>query len=152
MASTTSQDELEKIRSQEWFHGSITRSLAEQRLADALKGTYLFRESETRPGFSLSLKVPEKVKHFMVAKKDSGLWYLVGKTQEFNSIDELIEWFSKEENPTNSSDSTCLQYPCPTEEESPYTYILDAPVDNVAMDEATTLKNKEKAKQPNTRK
>ena len=42
------------------------------RLEDASDGTYLFRESETRPGFSLSLKVPGRVKHFMISKKESG--------------------------------------------------------------------------------
>ena len=47
--------------SRRWFHGSITRHTAEARLSQYAVGTYLFRESETRPGFSLSLRVPDKV-------------------------------------------------------------------------------------------
>jgi len=130
-----SEEELLAIRSQSWFHGSITRSLAEQRLMDALKGTFLFRESETRPGFSLSLKVPDKVKHFMITKKNSG-WYLVGKPQEFDTIDELIAWFSQEENPTNSSDNTSLKYPCPSEDENPYVVMVDTVLDADALTNA----------------
>jgi len=128
---------MESIRSQEWFHGSIPRSLAEQRLDDVSQGTYLFRESETRPGISLSLKVPGKVKHFLCDKKESGLWHVNGKQQEFTSLDELIEFFSLEENPTNRKDKTCLLYPCPLEEEDPYAIIVPAPLDDKCMKEVT---------------
>lgn len=118
------EEEMQQIRTQPWFHGSITRSLAEHRLEDASDGTYLFRESETRPGFSLSLKVPGRVKHFMISKKESGLWYLVGKQKEFDTIFTLIEYHTNTE--TNSSDHTCLTYPCPVNvDENPYVQMND---------------------------
>lgn len=120
---------MQQIRTQPWFHGSITRSLAEHRLEDALDGTYLFRESETRPGFSLSLKVPGRVKHFMISKKESGLWYLVGKQKEFATIFTLIDYHTETE--TNSSDHTCLRYSCPvTVDENPYVEMSDDVVMN----------------------
>mmetsp|Transcript_19242 Transcript_19242/g.50010 ORF Transcript_19242/g.50010 Transcript_19242/m.50010 type:complete len:164 (-) Transcript_19242:414-905(-) len=119
MAAADPGGELDKIRAQEWFHGSITRHTAEQRLSDCAVGTYLFRESETRPGFSLSLRVPDKVKHFMISQKeDSGLWYLVGKKKEFKSMFDLIEFHGTTQ--TNQGDGTCLLYPCPVTEENPY--------------------------------
>lgn len=137
--------EMSGIRQQIWYHGSITRLLAEKRLDDALQGTYLFRESETRPGFSLSLKVPEKVKHFMIAKKESGLWHLVGKQKEFDTIYTLIKYHSETE--TNSSDHTCLLYPCPAqhEDENPYVEMRDdIEVDEEAL--ATARRLSEEAK------
>jgi len=42
--------------SHRWFHGRITRVLAEARLEEQDVGTFLFRESESRPGYSLSLR------------------------------------------------------------------------------------------------
>lgn len=48
-----------------WFHGIIPRKEAEERLDTAIVGTYLFREAETRPGLSLSVRsVQRKAKRY----------------------------------------------------------------------------------------
>jgi hypothetical protein len=39
-----------------WYHGVIARQVAEERLQYAPSGSFLFRESESRPGYSLSVK------------------------------------------------------------------------------------------------
>lgn len=133
--------EVEEIRRQTWFHGSITRHTAEQRLQQCQVGTYLFRESETRPGFSLSLKVPDKVKHFMISQREgTGLWYLVGKQKDFTTMFELIDYHGTTQ--TNQSDGTCLLFPCPanTDEENPYVDLLNnVEVNQEALDAARRL-------------
>ena len=60
----------------------------------------------------------------MISKKESGLWYLVGKQKEFDTIFTLIDYHTTTE--TNSSDHTCLIYPCPvTVDENPYVEMRD---------------------------
>ena len=39
-----------------WFHGSIPRHICEEQLEQQEIGTFLVRESESRPGYSLSVK------------------------------------------------------------------------------------------------
>lgn len=140
------EEEMREIREQIWYHGSITRLVAEHRLDETLDGTYLFRESETRPGFSLSLKVPNRVKHFMIAKKENGLWHLVGKQKDFDTIFTLINYHSKTE--TNSSDHTCLVYPCPVAaEENPYVEMRDdVEIDEDALARAKRISEEAKKK------
>lgn len=115
-----------------WFHGRITRVLAEARLENTDVGTFLFRESESRPGYSLSLKVPDKIKHFMVSQQGPDTFSLVGKPNDFGSMAALVEFYHF--NPTSSQDGVCLKFPCaagrPTEEEeeldeNPYVDLLE---------------------------
>ena len=106
--------------------------MAEQRLQDTLAGSYLLRVASSGSGMSLSLKVPAKVSHFKISKKlkgpssadaDSGLWYLVGKPTEFETISGLIEHYAKTE--CTRDGHTRLVYPCPTTDESPYVDMRD---------------------------
>jgi len=117
---------IDQYRQEAWFHGSITRVTAEERLDKSVIGTYLFREAESRPGLSLSVRVPDRIKHFMISQKDDGKWFLVGKPSEFDDMYKLIEYHG--EHPTSSTDGTCLKYPCPVnmigavddDDENPY--------------------------------
>eukprot|EP00054_Salpingoeca_dolichothecata_P015750 m.91229 g.91229 ORF g.91229 m.91229 type:complete len:196 (+) comp21634_c1_seq2:41-628(+) len=130
------------FRKEPWFHGSVPRGVAEKRLQNAAIGTFLFRESESRPGFSLSVKVPNKIKHFMVSKKQSGKIYLVGKPSEFDELEELVDFHRT--TATSTSDGTCLLFPCPQEdppenqeeEESAYVPIINSPVNADAKEAA----------------
>jgi hypothetical protein len=45
-----------KLCNQSWFHGVVERKEAEQTLAQAHAGTYLFRISNTHGGVTLSLR------------------------------------------------------------------------------------------------
>ena len=79
--------------------------MAEGRLVNQPIGTFLFRESESRPGFSLSLRVQGKVKHFMVQQKSECVYALVGKPREFSSMQELVEFHGT--TPTSSAVRAC---------------------------------------------
>ena len=74
-------------------------------------GTYLFREAESRPGLSLSVRVPDRIKHFMISQKDDGKWFLVGKPSEFDDMYKLIEYHG--EHPTSSTVSRPATWPMP---------------------------------------
>ncbi len=55
-----------------WFHGSISRSEAEQLLSSGINGSYLVRESESSPGQkTISLRYDGRVYHYHI-KMDNG--------------------------------------------------------------------------------
>lgn len=49
-----------------WFHGVITRHEAESLLHNKPVGSFLVRVSETRLGYSMSIRVADRVKHFKI--------------------------------------------------------------------------------------
>jgi hypothetical protein len=104
-----------------------------------MPGSYLLRVASSGSGISLSLKLPTKVAHFKISKKltaassgadSAGLWYLVGKPTEFETIAGLIEHYAKTE--CTRDGHACLVYPCPTTDESPYVDMRDDVVVNKA--------------------
>lgn len=116
MSDINTKRAIDKYRQEPWFHGSITRIVAEDRLESKMVGTFLFREAESRPGLSLSVRGPERIKHFIISQNNEGKWFLVGKPSEFDDIFKLITFY--EETPTSTADGLRLKYPCPLEEEA----------------------------------
>jgi len=50
-----------------WFHGHLSGKEAEKLLVRGKDGTFLVRESRSKPGdYVLSVKTDEKVTHFMI--------------------------------------------------------------------------------------
>lgn len=124
------------IAHEPWYHGSIPRNVAEELLESQPIGSFLFRESESRPGFSLSIKVADKVKHFMVTEKSPGKWALVGKQNEFSKVKELVEFHRT--TPPSTTDGVCLVSACPkpggeNEDENPYVDLVDDGVNHEVM-------------------
>eukprot|EP00039_Didymoeca_costata_P023102 m.5970 g.5970 ORF g.5970 m.5970 type:complete len:173 (+) comp3454_c0_seq1:235-753(+) len=105
---------IDRYRKEGWFHGSIPRTKAEEKLETKMVGTFLFREAESRAGLSLSVRGPDRIKHFMISQKDDGKWFLVGKPTEFEDIYKLIQFHEK--TPTSTADGLLLKYACPLEE------------------------------------
>lgn len=140
---------IDRYRQEAWFHGSITRVTAEERLDKSVIGTYLFREAESRPGLSLSVRVPDRIKHFMISQKDDGKWFLVGKPSEFDDMYKLIEFHG--EHPTSSTDGTCLKYPCPVnlviddDDENPYVELESGPVNTDVLDQVRRMSDERRA-------
>lgn len=65
-----------------------------------------------RPGLSLAVRVPDRIKHFIILQNPETLrWQLVGKPTEFKDVYELVTYYG--ETPTSTTDGTCLKYPCP---------------------------------------
>ena len=85
-----------------WYFGLIRRVDSELLLENTPPGTYLVRESETRPGtLSLSIKIdPTKtanpgdkpIRHYNIRRRDSGE-YFVSITNNFATISDLIDHY-----------------------------------------------------------
>ncbi|KAI8501246.1 PREDICTED: growth factor receptor-bound protein 2-like isoform X3 [Branchiostoma belcheri] len=81
-----------QMKPHEWFHGKISRQMAEERLMkQEMDGAFLIRESESSPGdFSLSVKFHKEVQHFKVLRDGAGKYFLW--VVKFNSLNELVEY------------------------------------------------------------
>uniref|UniRef100_F7IDE4 RAS p21 protein activator 1 n=1 Tax=Callithrix jacchus TaxID=9483 RepID=F7IDE4_CALJA len=78
----------------QWYHGKLDRTIAEERLRQAGKsGSYLIRESDRRPGsFVLSfLSQMNVVNHFRIIAM-CGDYYIGGR--RFSSLSDLIGYYS----------------------------------------------------------
>ncbi|XP_071948598.1 growth factor receptor-bound protein 2-like [Antedon mediterranea] len=77
----------------DWFHGRISRNMAENLLKNQnLKdGSFLIRESESNPGkFSLSVKYGNGVQHFKVLNDGTGKYFLW--VIKFTSLNKLVDY------------------------------------------------------------
>jgi hypothetical protein len=92
-----------------WFHGLISRKESEELLAPRYIGCFLVRVSENRFGYTLSYRVSDRCRHYMVEQDTHGRYALVGVPKVCNSLNELIEWFSR--NRVNE-DGDMLREPC----------------------------------------
>ena len=92
-----------------WFHGLISRKEAEELLAPRYIGCFLVRVSENRFGYTLSYRVSDRCRHYMVEQDTHGRYALVGVPKVCSSLNELIEWFSR--NRIND-DGDMLREPC----------------------------------------
>ncbi|XP_054509227.1 ras GTPase-activating protein 1-like isoform X1 [Agelaius phoeniceus] len=77
----------------QWYHGKLDRTIAEERLWQAEKpGSYLIRESDRRPGsFVLSFLSKTSVNHFRIIAM-CGDYYIGGR--RFASLSDLIGYYS----------------------------------------------------------
>ena len=114
-------DSLEK---HSWFHGNVTRAEAELSLSSGINGSFLLRESESKPGqFSISLRYDGRVFHYRI-HLDSSSKYYVTPESKFECLAELVVHHSK--NPDGLT--TVLHYPAPNPRKPPI-YSLSHEVD-----------------------
>ena len=93
-----------------WFHGNITRAEAELSLSSGINGSFLIRESESKPGqFSISLKYDGRVIHYRIHRDPQTLHYFVIPESKFENLPELVVHHSK--NPGGMI--SVLHYPSP---------------------------------------
>ncbi|XP_052225139.1 tyrosine-protein phosphatase non-receptor type 11-like [Dreissena polymorpha] len=80
-----------------WFHGHISGKEAEKQLMDNGKyGSYLVRESQSKPGFFvLSVKCEDKVTHVTIRRNVQNAKFDVGGGEQFNSLADLVEHYKK---------------------------------------------------------
>ena len=92
-----------------WFFGAIKRAESEKLLrAAGDKGTFLVRESESKPGdYSLSIQDGDNVKHYRIRKLDEGGFFITRRAV-FNTLKDLVQYYQ------NESDGLCvnLRQPC----------------------------------------
>ena len=91
-----------------WFHGLVTREEAELRLCSGINGSFLIRESESRPGqYSLSLRNNGRAHHYRISSGDGKDCYYIYPDAKFTTLRLLVRHHS------NESDGliTTLNYP-----------------------------------------
>jgi len=78
-----------------WFHGHISGRDAEQLMSKCKNGSYLVRESQSKPGdFVLSVRMEDKVTHIMIRCQDSGK-YDIGGGELFDTLTDLVDHYRK---------------------------------------------------------
>ena len=80
-----------------WYFGPIKRAEAEKMLrASTTRGTFLVRESESKPGdYSLSIQDGETVKHYRIRKLDEGGFFITRRAV-FSNLNDLVEYYTKD--------------------------------------------------------
>ncbi|XP_054722386.1 EGFR adapter protein-like [Uloborus diversus] len=87
--------EKEELRNVAWFQAGIPREIALEVLQGQEEGSFIVRESSTRPGcFALSLRVPPEknpsgIAHYLILRTQQG-YKIKGFTKEFHSLTALI--------------------------------------------------------------
>lgn len=93
-----------------WYHGPISRSMAEYLLSSGINGSFLVRESESTNGQrSISIRYEARVYHYRINQDhENGTVYITSECK-FNTLAELVHHHS------NHSDGlvTTLLYPAP---------------------------------------
>ena len=108
-----------------WFHGNITRAEAELSLSSGINGSFLVRESESKPGqYSISLRYDGRVFHYRIHTDPQTSQYFVTPESKFENLPELVVHHSK--NPDGLT--TVLHYPAPNPRKPPI-YSLSHEVD-----------------------
>lgn len=62
------------LDAEKWYHGAIQRSYAEYLLNSGITGSFLVRESESKPGqLTISLRYEGRIYHYRINRDDGGL-------------------------------------------------------------------------------
>ncbi|XP_057698219.1 hematopoietic SH2 domain-containing protein homolog [Corythoichthys intestinalis] len=76
----------------EWFHWKISRKSAEELLMSKPSGSFLIRVSESRVGYTLSYRVKDHFRHFMIDTKEDGSCAIVGEKGRHPSLQQLVDF------------------------------------------------------------
>ncbi|KAJ7993137.1 hypothetical protein DPEC_G00269290 [Dallia pectoralis] len=79
----------------EWFHGIISRKVAEERLLRMSVGNFLIRVSESRIGYTLSYCGSDRCRHFMIDVLKDNHYVLVGEETSHKSLQHLVNFHHK---------------------------------------------------------
>eukprot|EP00051_Salpingoeca_urceolata_P005789 m.77336 g.77336 ORF g.77336 m.77336 type:complete len:936 (+) comp14542_c0_seq3:275-3082(+) len=134
-----------ELASQPWFAGAMDRVQAEDVLSDSVDGTFLIRVSQTRPGFSLTVKFRE-IRHVVIV--ESGGKYGFSEPCTFDTLADLIKHFQTASlSCYNAELETTLAYPfkqAPKQTSQPDMGAVDEPAldEEVYISNVTSLKEK----------
>ncbi|XP_014071702.1 hematopoietic SH2 domain-containing protein homolog [Salmo salar] len=76
----------------EWFHGIISRKVAEEMLLSNPTGYFLIRVSESRIGYTLSYRVTDRCRHFMIDVLKDNHYIIVGEDMRHSSLQDLVNF------------------------------------------------------------
>ena len=106
---------LDSLEKHSWFFGNITRAEAELSLGSGINGSFLIRESESKPGqYSISLRYDGRVFHYRIHSDPSGLYYVTPESK-FDTLSQLVKHHSK----SPDGLTTTLHYPAPNSRKPP---------------------------------
>lgn len=95
----------------DWYHGAITREAAELRVRYEPQGTFLVRKSASTNGHCITVGVGAEVMHFLIAQTESEQYRVVGRSEIFSSIAQLVRFF-RMNSTDESTGGVTLRYPC----------------------------------------
>lgn len=114
---------IHSLQAKAWYFGMIKRGDSEAMLRAGDTGTFLVRESETRPGtLSLSVRGDNNelgqavIKHFCIRTKSGTGEVFISNKIEFPSVHDLISYYRQ-----NRGLSIKLMYVCPKDQATPET-------------------------------
>ncbi|XP_060924077.1 SH2 domain-containing adapter protein F isoform X2 [Limanda limanda] len=102
------------LESQFWYHGAISRTDAESLLRLCKEASYLVRNSETsKNDYSLSLKSSQGFMHMKLSRtKENNNKYILGQNScPFDSVPEIIHFYSSRKLPIKGAEHMSLLYP-----------------------------------------
>uniref|UniRef100_A0A3P9HSF8 Src homology 2 domain containing transforming protein D, b n=1 Tax=Oryzias latipes TaxID=8090 RepID=A0A3P9HSF8_ORYLA len=100
------------LEKQVWYHGSLSRSEAETLLTLCKECSYLVRNSETnRSDYSLSLRSCQGFMHMKFAKCKDGKFVLGQNSPPFDTIPELIHFYTTHKLPIRGAEHLSLLFP-----------------------------------------
>ncbi|XP_050789641.1 SH2 domain-containing adapter protein D isoform X1 [Gopherus flavomarginatus] len=100
------------LEKQVWYHGSISRADAETLLTLCKEGSYLVRNSETsHHDYSLSLRSSHGFMHMKFTKTRESKYVLGQNSAPFESIPEVIHYYTAQELPVKGAEQLSLLYP-----------------------------------------
>ncbi|CAI5798347.1 SH2 domain-containing protein [Podarcis lilfordi] len=103
------------LEKQPWFHGAITRTEAESRLQPCREAGYLVRTSETATSkYSIALKTSQGCVHIIVAQTKDHKYTLDQSGGLFDSVPEVVCYYSSEKLPFKVAEHMMLRYPVAT--------------------------------------
>jgi len=99
---------LDSLEKHSWYHGLVTREEADQRLGSCINGTFLIRESESRPGqYSMGLRYNGRTHHYKISSGVDKDCYYISPNAKFTTLRLLVHHHSNNLNGL----VTTLQYP-----------------------------------------
>ncbi|CAG5130792.1 unnamed protein product [Candidula unifasciata] len=100
---------------QNWYHGNISREDSEKMLCVCKEGSYIVRISSDRRSYSLSIKSVRQYIHVQIDQKtneDGSICYILGKnSKEFNTIPEMIDYYTHHRVPLKGAEHITLLHP-----------------------------------------
>ncbi|XP_057581358.1 SH2 domain-containing adapter protein E [Hippopotamus amphibius kiboko] len=100
------------LEKQPWYHGAITRAEAESRLQPCKEAGYLVRNSESGTSrYSIALKTSQGCVHIIVAQTKDNKYTLNQTSAVFDSIPEVVHYYSNEKLPFKGAEHMTLLYP-----------------------------------------
>lgn len=76
----------------EWFHGIISRKMAEELLMPKPPGYFLIRVSESRIGYTLSYRAEDRCRHFMIDALEDGHYIILGENRRHRFLQDLVDF------------------------------------------------------------